>query len=124
MVKNQIDFTNIELSLYAKFVLHTIPIFRYDMFYRKDTIKLLWQYGFIVRCRVTKCGNEFKRTPDGRMYFRVKSKGFWRFFIPLVISIIALFGGYDVYTIPILKDLLEAISSLLGNIMESLGTFL
>lgn len=124
MNKNQIDFTNIELSVYAKFVLHTIPIFRSSLFFNEDTIKLLWKYGFIERYAITKFGDKFRRTADGRMYFRVKRKGFVRFLIPVIISIIALFGGYDVYTIPVLKELLEAIASLLGNIVESLGTFL
>ena len=58
---------------------------------------------------------------NGKMYLRYHSRSFWKFAIPTIISVIALFGGYDVYTNPVLKELLEAVASLFGRIMGSLG---
>lgn len=59
----------------------------------------------------------------GKMYLRYKRRSKFKFWIPVIISIIALFGGYDVYTNPILEQLLKEISKLLKNIMENLGAF-
>lgn len=58
---------------------------------------------------------------NGKMYLRYRFRSFWKFAIPTIISIIALFGGYDVYTNPVLKELLESIASLFAHIMGSLG---
>lgn len=69
-------------------------------------------------------GSRFRISDNGKMYLRYRSRSFWKFMIPTVISIIALFGGYDVYTNPLLKEILEAIASLFGRIAESLGAFL
>lgn len=59
----------------------------------------------------------------GRMYLRHKRRSKFRFWIPVLISIIALFGGYDVYTNPLLEKVLQAIAKLLKTISESLGAF-
>jgi hypothetical protein len=55
------------------------------------------------------------------MYFRIKHKERIRFVIPTVISIVALFAGYDVYKIPLLSETLSAAKILLIHAMESLG---
>lgn len=119
----QIDFENIELSLYAKFVLHCIAVFRFDRIYLKSTINLLWKLEFIKRYNITKHGNWFKRTPQGRMYLRVKRKAFIRFAIPTIISIIALLASYDILWIKPLSELLQGLGTILKSIMESLDAF-
>lgn len=119
----QIDFENIELSLYAKFVLHCIAVFRFDRLYLKSTINLLWGLKFIERYKITRHGNWFKRTSQGKMYFRIKRKGFVRFAIPTIISIVALLAAYDVLWIKPLSELLQGLGILLKKIMESLGAF-
>lgn len=57
----------------------------------------------------------------GRMYIRYKRRSKIRFWIPVIISIVALFGGYDVYTNPLLEQILQAIVKLMKTIVESLG---
>ena len=56
-----------------------------------------------------------------KMYLRYKVKDRIRFWVPVIISIIALFGGYDVYTIPLLERFLQAIATIVKTILESLG---
>lgn len=85
----------------------------------KDSRKFLRKYGLIEISPHFK--NRFRISDNGKMYLRYRFHSFWKFAIPTVISIIALFGGYDVYTNPVLKELLESIASLIENIAGSLG---
>ena len=120
----KIDFSNIELSLYQKFVMHTLPILRSGFFYKKDVINDLVRYGLIKRKPKILFGYfVYKRTDEGKMYFRIKRKNTFRFWIPVIISIIALLEAYEILTIPLLREALQAINTLLKNIMESLGIF-
>lgn len=79
--------------------------------------KFLIRYGLI---RLSP-NNRYYLNDNGKMYLRHRSNVFWTFAIPTTISIIALLGGYGVYTNPILKELLEVIASLLEYVVESLG---
>ncbi len=63
----------------------------------------------------------FVLNEKGRMYLRYKTKDRIRFWIPVIISIIALFGGYDVYTNPVLERFLQAVATIAKTIWESLG---
>ena len=120
----KIDFSNIELSLYQKFVMHTLPILRSGFFYKKDVINDLARYGLIKRQpRILFGYFVYKRTDEGKMYFRIKRKNTLRFWIPVIISIIALLKSYDVLTIPVIDEVLQELSILLKNIAESLGVF-
>lgn len=85
----------------------------------KDHRKFLRKYGLIEISPHFK--NRFRISDNGKMYLRYHFRSFWKFVIPTVISIIALFGGYDVYTNPVLKELLESIASLFERIMGILG---
>lgn len=120
---NQVDYENIELSMYEKFVLHSMAIFRYEKLYLSKTVHRLFELGFIKRYKYTKHGAFYCRTPNGKMYFRVKRKGFIRFAIPTIISIVALLAAYDVLWIKPLAELLQELGKLLKNIMESLDAF-
>lgn len=120
----QVDYSNVQLSLYETIVLKLIRIFRSEIWYKRETINILRQYGFIKPYKYNSMKKElYKRTHSGSTYLRIKGKSFRRFLIPTIISILALFGGYDVYTNPLLKKLLEAIMSLFENIVESLEIF-
>lgn len=120
----KVDFSNIELSLYQKFVMHTLPLFQSAFFYRKDTIDVLNRYGLISRQPRMLFGQfVYKRTNEGKMYFRIKRKDSVRFWITTTISVLALFAGYDVYKIPALESLLRGIASLIERIVENLGAF-
>lgn len=59
----------------------------------------------------------------GCMYLRYKRRSKIRFWIPVIISIAALFAGYDVYTNPLLAQALREIVKLLKNILENLDAF-
>lgn len=85
----------------------------------ENKYKFLRKYGLIESS--DKIPHMYSISDNGKMYLRYRFHSFWKFAIPTIISIIALFGGYDVYTNPVLKELLEAIASLFGQIMESLG---
>lgn len=85
----------------------------------KDRRKFLRRYNLIEISPYFK--NRYRISDNGKMYLRYRFRSFWIFAIPTTISIIALFGGYDVYTNPLLKKLLESIASLFGQIMEILG---
>lgn len=85
----------------------------------KDSRKFLRKYGLIEISPHFK--NRFRISDNGKMYLRYRFRSFWKFAIPTIISVIALFGGYGVYQNPVLKELLEATASLFARIMESLG---
>lgn len=84
-----------------------------------DNQKFLRRYGLIELSPHFK--NRYRLSDNGKMYLRYRFRSFWKFAIPTIISVIALFGGYDVYTNPVLKELLEAIASLFAYIMGILG---
>ena len=84
-----------------------------------DNRKFLRKYGLVELSPHFK--NRYRISDNGKMYLRYRLRSFWKFAIPTTISIIALFGGYGVYTNPVLKELLQAIASLFVHIMESLG---
>lgn len=120
-MKQQANFDNIELSIYEKFVLHSMAILHHERFYLPKTVDRLFRLGFIYRYKFTKSGTMYRRTPDGKMYFRIKRKGFIRFAIPTVISIISLLAAYNILWIKPLAEALQGLSRLLKNIMETLG---
>ena len=57
----------------------------------------------------------------GRMYLRYRRKDNFRFWIPVIISVFALFAGYGVYVNPVIEAVLQAIATLLKTIVENLG---
>lgn len=59
----------------------------------------------------------------GEMYLRYRRKDALRFWLPVVISFLALLGGYDIYTNPVLEKALQATVSSMKTILESLGAF-
>lgn len=70
-----VDFSNLELSLYQKFVIRTLPFLKSAFFYRKDVINDLSRYGLIKREPRAIFGYfVYKRTDMGKMYFRIKRK--------------------------------------------------
>ena len=118
------DFSNIELSIYQKFVMRTLPLLKSGFFYRENILRELEQYGFIRKTPQVRFGHMcFGITPQGKMYFRVKRKTSVRFWIPVIISVIALLKSYDVLTIPLISEALQGLGSLLKTIVESLGIF-
>ncbi len=89
--------------------------------FSKQTYKFLRHYSLVDYS--PKNSDRLVLSEKGKMYLRHKRKDHLRFWIPVAISIVALFGGYDVYTNPLLEQLLQAIAKLLKTISESLGAF-
>lgn len=115
---NNIDFSNIELSLREKIVLRPLPIFKFNRLFNCQTLDYLHRLGLLDRPNGIYTVNR-----AGKMYFRIKRKERLRFIIPTVISIVALFAGYDVYRIPLLGETLLAVKMLLKYVLGSLGIF-
>ena len=113
---NNIDFSNIELSLREKIVLRLLPIFKFNRLFNCQTLDYLHRLGLLDRPNGIYTVNR-----AGKMYFRIKRKERIRFIIPTVVSIVALFAGYDVYKIPLLGEVLSTVKILLIHAMESLG---
>lgn len=111
-----IDFSNIELSLSERIALRLLPIIKSNRFFKYQTLDYLNRLGLLDRSHGIYTVNR-----DCKMYFRIKRKERIRFIIPTAISIVALFAGYDVYKLPLLDEVLQAIKTLLTHIMETLG---
>lgn len=113
-----IDFSNIDLSFSERITLRLIAITRFNIFLNPQIVAYLFSLGLLDRR-----GSYFFINRFGKMYFRIKRKEFLKFTIPTVISLVALFAGYDVYKIPLLGEALLATKTLLIHVMESLGIF-
>lgn len=85
-------------------------------------LQFLRQYKLLER--IPNSADRYTLNEKARMYLRYKSQNRFRFWIPVIISIVALFGGYDVYTNPLLEQLLRGIANIVKTISESLGAFL
>lgn len=110
-----IDFSNIELSFSERITLRLLPIVKSNRFFKHQTLDYLNRLGLLDRDHGVYAVNR-----KCKMYFRIKRKERIRFVIPTVISIVALFAGYDVCKIPFLSETLSAAKMLLIHIMESL----
>nr|DAR04543.1 MAG TPA: hypothetical protein [Bacteriophage sp.] len=113
---NPIEFSNIELNFGEKMTLHLLPIIKSNRFFNSQTLIYLHKLGLLDRIGGVYSVNRF-----GKMYFRIKRKERLKFMIPTVISIVALFAGYDVYKFPLLGEALSAVKMLLIHVMGSLG---
>lgn len=113
-----IDFSNIELSFSERITLRLLPIIKSNRFFRYQTLDYLNRLGLLDRDHGVYTVNR-----NCKMYFRIKRKERIRFVIPTVISIVALFAGYDVYKIPLLGEVLLAVKMLLKYVLGSLGIF-
>lgn len=115
---NQVDFSNIELSFLQRLTLRYVIVFHSGKGMDFQTLDFLHRTGLIDRSYGDYLPNIYSR-----MYFRVKRKERLKFVVPTLISIIALFAGYDVYRIPLLDEVLSAVKMLLKYVLGSLGIF-
>ncbi|WP_251491412.1 hypothetical protein [Otoolea muris] len=117
---SNLSYKDILLSFSEHIILIKIRFFGASSKYAlSDNRRFLRRYGLVELSPHFK--NRYRLSDNGKMYLRYRFHSFWKFAIPTIISVIALFGGYDVYTNPVLKELLEAIASLFAHIMEILG---
>lgn len=119
-IMNNLSYKDLLLSFPEYLILIKIRLFGISAKHALSAKrKFLRKYNLIELS--LKFKNRYRISDNGKMYLRYRSRSFWKFAIPTIISIIALFGGYDVYTNPVLKELLESIASLFARIMEILG---
>ena len=116
-------YKDLEFSLGQNLILLRLKYFkmRRSKVYLNSRYTFLRKYSLVVSC--APYGEYVTLSDKGRMYLRYRRKDKFRYWIPVVISIVALFAGYDVYTIPLLEKILQAVASLLKTITESLGAF-
>lgn len=116
-------YKDLEFSMYQTLILLRLKYFKI----KKDKVTPESDYEFLLKYNLVtkyKRNNTFYVLNDkARMYLRYKRKDKIRFWIPVIISIIALFAGYDVYTSPLLARVLQAIATLVRTISENLGAF-
>ena len=74
----------------------------------------IYEHLLLIRIKFT---GVYKET--GNMYLRYKRRSSFRFWIPVIISILALLSSYDVYTNPFIQKVLQSLAQLLKNIMEN-----
>ena len=117
---SNLTYKDLLLSFHEHLILIKVRFFGISDKYIFDyKYKFLKKYSLIKPS--LKKSHKYCITDNGKMYIRYRRHSFWKFAIPVIISIIALFGGYDVYTNPLLKELLEAIALIVKNVMETLG---
>lgn len=116
-------YKDLEFSLRQNMILLRLKCFkmRRGKVYLNPRYTFLRKYGLVETCDLS--GEYVTLSDKGLMYLRYRRKDKFRFWIPVIISIVALFAGYGVYTIPLLKKFLQAIVSLTKTITESLGAF-
>lgn len=81
------------------------------------------RYKFLVRNELIQHSSRGKRyvlNDRAKMYLRYRHRDRIRFLIPVIISIFALLGGYDVYQNKYLLAFLQAIMRISKTIMENL----
>ncbi len=117
-------YKDLEFNLFQTFILIRLKYFRMkkEKLYSNSKYDFLREY-CLIKIFWKKDQPYCTLNEKGRMYIRYKRKDKVRFWIPVTISIIALFGGYDVYTNLFLKQILQAIATLVKTITESLGAF-
>lgn len=113
------SFTELELSIYEHLLLIRI---KFTGVY-KQTIRQKPRYQFLCKFSLVdnnpKNINKYVISDKGKMYLRYKRRSAFRFWIPVIVSILALLSSYDVYTNPLIQEVLQSLAQLLKNIMRN-----
>lgn len=115
---NQVSHRELDLSFWQIMRLRKIRIFGLNencIF--KERYKVLAQNALIQHANH---GNKYVLTERAKMYLRYRRRDRIRFLIPVIISIFALLGGYDVYQNKHLLAFLQTIMRISKTIMENL----
>lgn len=114
-----ISHKDLDFSFFQNLIIFRLKYFKMNKKVIQRKHPFLIQYSLVDYCHEDH--NYLILNEKGKMYLRYKFKDRIRFWIPVIISIIALFGGYDVYTNPVLERFLQAIASIMKTIWENLG---
>ena len=118
---NQISHRELDLSFWQIMCLRRMRLFGLN-----ENGIFKERYKFLVRNELIQHSSHGKRyvlNDRAKMYLRYRHRDRIRFLIPVIISIFALFGGYDVYQNKYLLAFLRAIMRILKTIMENLDVF-
>ena len=118
------NFTNYELNFSEKTALRIIMHFHTVRFCSSEQLNDFTRLGLVTRKHNRKGVLHYAASLQGKMYLRRCRKERVRFLIPVVISILALLRSYEILNLQILYEILQAISSLVKNVLESLGGLL
>lgn len=118
------NFTNYELNFSEKNALRIIMYFHTIRFCSPEQLDDFTRLGLVTRKHNRKGVIYFTASLQGKMYLRKCRKERVRFLIPVVISILALLRSYEILNIQILYEILQALSTLVKNVLESLGGLL
>lgn len=112
-------FNELELSTYEHLLLIRIRLtgISKESVRIKPRCKYLYKFGLIDNS--TKSINKYVISDKGKMYLRYKRRSLFRFWIPVIISILALLSSYDIYTNPLIQKALQSLAQLLKNILGS-----
>ena len=118
---SQLSHRELDLSFAENICLRKIQLFglSQDKFF-DDKYRFLREQNLISR---SSYGTRYVLNNRAKMYLRYKWKDKIRFLIPTFISILALFGGYDVYKNQFLYSLLHLLRQILKTIVENLDAF-
>lgn len=61
----------------------------------------------------------YSLSEKGKMYLRHSRERLFTIYVPIILSVIALLAGYDVYKIPFVQEILDSIKSLFQNLLGS-----
>lgn len=121
LTMSQVSHRELDLSFSENMCLRKIQFFGLSQKkFFEDKYHFLREQNLI--CRSSKSTN-YVLNNRAKMYLRYKRKDKIRFIVPTLISILALFGGYDVYKNPILYSLLRLLKQILKAIVENMGAF-
>lgn len=112
-------FNELELSTYEHLLLIRIRLtgISKESVRIKPRCKYLYKFGLIDNS--TKSINKYVISDKGKMCLRYKRRSSFRFWIPVIISILALLSSYDIYTNPLIQKALQSLAQLLKNILGS-----
>lgn len=117
-MKDLVNLEMAELSFLEKLTLRFSPYLNRFPIFNEETIEELAHYGFLRSNGCYSNGRyRIKRTLSGNMYFRYKRKHTLMFFIPLIISTLALLESYDILHVSIVYDTLLTAASLVKTML-------
>ena len=116
-------YKDLEFSFLQRLVLLRLKYFKID----KNKVYTNHRYDFLRTYSLIDYHHRNHKylvlNEKGKMYLRFRRKDALRFWIPVIISVIALLGGYGVYINPVIEQVLQTAMTMLKNIAESMGAF-
>ena len=113
----EMSHRELDLSIKQKLILRYISVFGIskENFYKNERLSFLREYQLIQNSRTN--SDRFKISEKGSMLLRFRTRSFFRFWIPTIISFLALLASYNVYVSPHVQRLLESVLSVLKTIL-------